>query len=99
MSETYSPLRRGLCGVVAGGLLSATASLLIALPVANACTTTVGQTASQTVQSYLDQHPDVKRELTARSQKEGSGGNLIDYLNRHPDVRQALITLANECTS
>jgi hypothetical protein len=98
MSETSSLLRRGICGLLAGGLLSATA-LLIGSPAANACTSTVGQTASQTVQSYLDQHPDVKRELTSRSQKEGSGGNLVDYLNRHPDVRQALITLANECTS
>jgi hypothetical protein len=97
MSQTFSPVRRGLRGLLAGGLLSATA-LLIA-PAANACTTTVGQTASQTVQSYLDQHPNVKAELTARSKAEGSGGNLIDYLNRHPDVRQALITLANECTS
>ncbi len=98
MSETSSPVRRVLCGLLAGGVLSATA--LIAVPVANAeCTTTVGQTASQTVQSYLDRHPTVKAELTARSQAEGSGGNLIDYLNRHPDVRQALITLANQCTS
>jgi hypothetical protein len=100
MSETSSPVRRALCGLLAGGLLSATASLVIAVPVANAdCTTTVGQTAAQTVQSYLDRHPTVKAELTAKSQAEGSGGNLTDYLNRHPDVRQALITLANQCTS
>ncbi len=107
MSQTSSPIRRGLCGLLAGGLLSATGSLVIAIPfgqvlapVASAeCTTTVGQTTSQTVHSYLDRHPDVKAELTAKSQAEGSGGNLIDYLNRHPDVRQALITLANQCTS
>ncbi len=87
--------------MLAGGLLSATGAAVIALPVANAapCNTTVGQSASQTVQSYLDRHPDVKAELTAKSQAEGSGTNLIDYLNRHPDVRQALITLANQCTS
>jgi hypothetical protein len=87
-----------------GGLLSAAAAAAIALPVANAdpqqqCNTTVGQSASQTVQSYLDRHPDVKAELTAKSQAEGGNGSLIDYLNRHPDVRQALITLANQCTS
>jgi hypothetical protein len=103
MSKTPSPIRRGLRGLLAGGLLSATASLVIAVPLAPVasaeCTTTVGQTASQTVQSYLDHHPTVKAELTAKSQAEGSGGNLIDYLNRHPDVRQALITLANQCTS
>jgi hypothetical protein len=87
----------------AGILLGATVSALIALPVASAdpqqCNTTFGQSASQTVQSYLDRHPDVKAELTAKSQAEGGGPNLVDYLNRHPDVRQALITLANQCTS
>jgi hypothetical protein len=87
--------------ILAGGLLSATAAGAIALPVANAapCNTTVGQSASQTVQSYLDRHPDVKAELTAKSQAEGGNGSVIDYLMRHPDVRQALITLANQCTS
>jgi hypothetical protein len=86
-----------------GVLLGATVSALIASPVAHAdpqqCNTTFGQSASQTVQSYLDRHPDVKSELTAKSQAEGGGTNLVDYLNRHPDVRQALITLANQCTS
>jgi hypothetical protein len=103
-ARTASPLRRGLYGMLAGGLLSATAAVVIALPAANAdpqqqCNTTVGQTASQTVQSYLDRHPDVKQELAAKSQAEGGSNNVLDYLNRHPDVRQALITLANECTS
>jgi hypothetical protein len=91
-------------GVVAGGLLSALAAAVIALPVANAdpqqqCDTTVGQTASQTLQSYLDRHPDVKQELTAQSQAEGGSNNVLDYLNRHPDVRQHLVDLANKCTS
>ena len=101
MSTTSGPLRRGLCRALAGGLLGATAAAVIALPVANAapCNSTVGETASQSVQSYLDRHPDVRAELTARSQAEGGNGSLIDYLNRHPDVRQALITLANQCTS
>jgi len=103
-SRTPSPLRRGLFGLLAGGLLGATASVVVALPVANAdpeqqCNTTVGQTASQTLESYLDRHPDVKQELTAKSQAEGGGNSVIDYLNRHPDVRQHLIDLANKCTS
>jgi hypothetical protein len=90
--------------VLAGGLLSALASVVIALPVANAdpqqqCNTTVGETASQTLQSYLDRHPDVKAELQSKSQAEGGGNSVIDYLNRHPDVRQHLIELANKCTS
>jgi hypothetical protein len=103
-SRTANPLGRRLCGLLAGGLLSATAAAMIAVPAANAdpqqqCNTTVGQTASQTVQSYLDRHPDVKQELQARSQAEGGSNNVLDYLNRHPDVREALIKLANECTS
>ena len=99
-----NPLRRGLYGVLAGGLLSALASLVIVLPVANAdpqqqCNTTVGQTVSQTLQSYLDRHPDVKQQLTAQSEVEGGSNNVIDYLNRHPDIRQHLVDLANKCTS
>ncbi|OBK19218.1 hypothetical protein [Mycobacterium asiaticum] len=90
-------------GLVVGGLLGAVVSAMIAMPVATAdpqqCNTTFGQTASEQVQGYLDRHPDVKAEITARSQASGSGTNLVDYLNRHPDVRQALVTLANQCTS
>jgi hypothetical protein len=99
--RTANPLGRRICGLLAGGLLSATAAVVIALPTAHAdCNSTVGQSASQTVQSYLDQHPDVKAELTAKALTESGGSSsLLDYLNRHPDVRQALITLANQCTS
>jgi hypothetical protein len=91
-------------GVLAGGLLSALATAVIVLPVANAdpqqqCNTTVGQSVSQTLQSYLDRHPDVKQELTSQSQAEGGSNNVLDYLNRHPDVRQHLVDLANKCTS
>lgn len=89
--------------LVVGGLLGAVVSAMVAMPVATAdpqqCNTTFGQTASEQVQGYLDRHPDVKAEITARSQASGSGTNLVDYLNRHPDVRQALVTLANQCTS
>jgi hypothetical protein len=100
-SGNAGPLRRGLHGVLAGGLLGATAAVVIALPVANAqpqqCNTTVGQS----VDSYLNQHPDVKQDLTAKAEAEspGSPNPLLDYLNRHPDVRQALITLSQQCTS
>jgi hypothetical protein len=95
-SGTPWSLRRGLYGLLAGGLLSATASTLIALPVASAdpqCDQTVGQS----IDSYLTRHPDVKQELSARSQAEGGGPNVIDYLNRHPDVRQHLIDLSQQC--
>ncbi|MGB8389298.1 heme-binding protein [Mycobacterium sp.] len=102
-SRAGSPFRRGLYGLLAGGLLSVTASAMIALPASanppQQCSTTVGQTASQSVQSYLDRHPDVKQELAAKSPAEGGSNNVLDYLNRHPDVRQQLIKLANKCTS
>jgi hypothetical protein len=94
--KTVSPLRRGLYGLVAAGLLSATAPAMIASPLANAdpqCDQTVGQS----IDSYLTRHPDVKAQLQARSQAEGGGGNVIDYLNRHPDVRQHLIDLSQQC--
>src|SRR6201984_744560 len=91
-------------GVVAGGLLRALPAAVGVLRVGNAdpqqqCDTTVGQSVSQTLQSYLDRHPDVKQELTAQSQAEGGGNNVLDYLNRHPDVRQHLVDLANKCRS
>jgi hypothetical protein len=66
--RTARAVRRGLYGVLAGGLLSATASLVIAVPLGGAdpqqpCNTTMGQTASETVQSYLARHPDVRQHL------------------------------------
>ena len=86
--------RRGLYGLLAGGLLSASAATLIALPVANAqCDQTVGNSIDQ----YLQRHPDLHHELQARSEAEGGGPNVIDYLNRHPDVRQHLIDLSAQC--
>lgn len=96
--KTASPRRRGLYGVLAGGLLSATASAVIALPVANAAPECdPSQTVGQTIDSYLTRHPDVKAQLQSRSQAEGGGGNVMDYLNRHPDVRQHLIDLSQQC--
>ena len=87
-------LRRGLYGLLAGGLLSASAATLIALPVANAqCDQTVGNS----IDSYLKRHPDLHQQLQAKSEAEGGGPNVIDYLNRHPDVRQHLIDLSQQC--
>ena len=89
-------LRRGLSGLLAGGLLTAAAATMIALPVANAdpgCDQTVGNS----IDSYLKRHPDVKQRLSSQSQAEGGGSNVLDYLNRHPDVRQHLIDLSQQC--
>jgi hypothetical protein len=87
---------RGLYGLLAGGLLTATAATLIALPAANAdpgCDQTVGNS----INSYLERHPDLRQQLIAKSQADGSGGNVLEYLNRHPDVRQHLIDLSQQC--
>src|SRR3984957_4974964 len=93
-SGTPRSRRRGLYGLLAGGLLSASAATLIALPVANAqCDQTVGNS----IDSYLKRHPDLPQELQARSQAEGGGPNVLDYLNRHPDVRRHLIDLSQQC--
>ncbi len=93
-SATPRSVRRGLYGLLAGGLLSASAATLIALPVANAqCDQTVGNS----IDSYLKQHPDLHQQLQAKSKAEGGNGSVIDYLNRHPDVRQHLIDLSQQC--
>jgi hypothetical protein len=93
-SGTPRSLRRGLFGLLAGGLLSASAATLIALPVANAqCDQTVGNS----IDSYLKRHPDLHQQLQAKSEAEGGNGNVLDYLSRHPDVRQHLIDLSAQC--
>jgi hypothetical protein len=100
-SKTFDSRRRGLYGLLAGGLLTATAATVIALPLAGTasaeppCNKTVGQS----IDSYLKRHPDLHAQLQARSQAEGGNGNVMDYLNRHPDVRQSLVTLSQQCTS
>jgi hypothetical protein len=96
-SGTPWSLRRGLYGLLAGGLLSATAATLIALPVAPVANAQCDQTVGNSIDSYLKRHPDLHRELQARSEAEGGGPNVIDYLNRHPDVRQHLIDLSQQC--
>lgn len=90
--------RRGLYGWIAGGLLTATAPLLIALPAAGASPNCPpSQTVGQSIDSYLTRHPDVKQQLQSKSQAEGGNGNVMDYLSRHPDVRQHLIDLSQQC--
>ena len=92
MSTTFNALR-----VVAGGLLAATAATVIALPVANAAP--CNQTVGQSIDSYLQRHPDLHQQLQSKSEAEGGGPNVLDYLSRHPDVRQHLIDLSQQCTS
>ena len=81
-------------GLLAGGLLAASAATMIALPVASAA---CDQTVGQSIDSYLKRHPDVKQHLASQSHAEGGGSNVLDYLSRHPDVRQHLIDLSQQC--
>jgi hypothetical protein len=97
-SATPGSVRRGLCGLLAGGLLSALAAMLIALPTASTANAQCSnQTVGNSIDSYLKQHPDLHQQLQAKSRAEGGNGNVIDYLNRHPDVRQHLIDLSQQC--
>jgi hypothetical protein len=80
--------------LLAGGLLAVT----IALPLAGtASAAPCNQTVGQSIDSYLQRHPDVKQDLSNRSQAEGGGPDVIGYLGRHPDVRQHLIDLSQQC--
>jgi hypothetical protein len=96
MTSTPGAFRRGLYGLLAVGVLGANASVVVAPPVANAdpqCNQTVGQS----IDSYLNRHPDLHQQLIDKSEAEGGNGNVIDYPNRHPDVRQHLIDLSQQC--
>ena len=95
MSTTSKP------GLLACGLLTVAAATVIALPLAGTANAAPqcnqNQTVGQSIDSYLQRHPDVKQDLANRSQAEGGGGNVLDYLSRHPDVRQHLIDLSQQC--
>jgi hypothetical protein len=91
MSTTFT-----WAGRIAGGLLAASAAAIIAVPVASAA---CDQTVGQSINSYLQRHPDIHQQLQNRSQAEGDGPDVIAYLNRHPDVRQHLIDLSQQCTN
>jgi hypothetical protein len=94
---TPRSLRRGLAGLLVGGLLSASAATLIALPLASPANAQCDQTVGNSIDSYLKRHPDLHQQLQTESRAEGGNGNVLDYLNRHPDVRQHLIDLSQQC--
>lgn len=96
-SKTVGTRRRGLFGLLAGGLLTVTAATVIAVPLAGTAAAQCNQDVGQSIDSYLQRHPDLHQQLQAKSQSEGGNGNVIDYLNRHPDVRQHLIDLSHAC--
>ncbi|GAA4296289.1 hypothetical protein [Mycobacterium paraffinicum] len=98
-SNTVGARRRGLYGLLAGGLMAATAAAVIAVPLAGTATAApqCNQTVGNSIDQYLQRHPDLHQQLQAKSQAEGGNGNVMDYLNRHPNVRQHLIDLSQQC--
>lgn len=77
--------------------MTATAAMVIAVPLAGTATAQCDQDVGASIDAYLQKHPDLHQQLQQRSQAEGGNGNVIDYLNRHPDVRQHLIDLSHSC--
>jgi len=98
-SNTVGVRSRGLYGLLAGGLLTAAAATVIALPLAATANAEpqCSQDVGSSIDSYLQKHPDLHQQLQQRSQAEGGNGSVLDYLNRHPDVRQHLIDLSHSC--
>jgi hypothetical protein len=96
-SNTVGARRRGLYGLLAGGLMTAAAAAVIAVPLAGTASAQCNQDVGASIDAYLQKHPDLHQQLQHRSQAEGGNGNVIDYLNRHPDVRQHLIDLSHSC--
>lgn len=80
---------------IAVGLLSVAPVLT---PVANAAPQ-CDQTVGESIDAYLNRHPDVRAELDERGRQEdpGAPNPTLAYLERHPHVREALITLSQQC--
>ncbi|OBI06149.1 hypothetical protein A5735_05960 [Mycolicibacter heraklionensis] len=85
----------GITRAIAVGLLSVAAVLA---PVANAAPQ-CDQTVGESIDAYLNRHPDVRAELDERGRQEdpGAPNPTLSYLERHPHVREALITLSQQC--
>ena len=81
-SNTVGARRRGLYGLLVGGLLTATAATVIALPLAgmaNASPPCNNQTVGNSIDSYLQKHPDLHQQLQAKSEaEEGLKGKVAE---------------------
>lgn len=77
------------------GLLSMAGVLAPVVAHAQPCDQTVGES----IDAYLNRHPDVRAELDEKGRQEdpGAPNPTLSYLERHPHVRQALITLSQQC--
>ncbi|MGV0700526.1 hypothetical protein [Mycolicibacter sinensis] len=84
----------GITRAIVVGLLSM-AGVLAPVAHAQPCDQTVGES----IDAYLNRHPDVRAELDEKGRQEdpGAPNPTLSYLERHPHVRQALITLSQQC--
>ncbi|MDD7812761.1 hypothetical protein PP713_09345 [Mycobacterium sp. CSUR Q5927] len=85
-------------------IIRATAAALVGAalalaPVANAAPQQCEQTFGNSIDAYLNRHPDVRAELDAKGRQEdpGAPNPTLSYLERHPHVREALIRLSQQC--
>jgi len=99
MTLTASNVRRGLYGLLTGGLLGATVSTGIGTPAAHAappCSSSAhaGQLSatSNRISQYLAGHPAVNQRLTEIAQEPPDQANLDlrTYLANHPGVASDL---------
>ena len=100
MKMSATTVRRGMYGMLAGGLLGGVASAAIVMPTASAapdtCTLSGVSSTSSTVaastSSYLAAHPDTNRALTdiAKQPVDEAQVAYRAYLANHPQVESEL---------
>lgn len=81
-------------------VLTAVAGAMVTLaPAATAAPEQCDQTVGESIDAYLNRHPDVRAELDERGRQEdpGAPNPALSYLERHPHIREALITLSQQC--
>jgi heme-binding protein len=100
MSTTAKTVRRGLYGMIAGGLLGGVATATIALPSANAapdeCTASGVATTQSSVQlsmsTYLQTHPQTNEAMTdiAKQSPTEAQVSYRTYFEKNPKVADDL---------
>jgi heme-binding protein len=108
MKMSEKTVRRGLYGMLAGGLLGGVAAAAIVLPSANAapdeCTASGMATTQSTVQTsmstYLQMHPQTNQALTdiAKQAPSEAQASYQTYFNQNPTVATDLKGLQQPVT-
>lgn len=86
-------------GITRATVIGLAAAVVVLVPTANAAPEQCDQTVGESIDSYLNRHPDVRNDLAERGKQEdpGAPNPVLAYLERHEHVRQALITLSQQC--